>query len=133
MNPLYAQLIRRANQRCEYCRAPQWVFNFSFEVEHIVPLRDGGSNGPENLAIACRSCNVHKSSRRTGLDAVSGETVRLFDPRNDDWNGHFRIDLDRAEIVGQTPIGRVTVELLSMNAPRHVEARAQWIEYRCFP
>lgn len=98
-----------------------------------MPVRVGGTNGLENLAIACRSCNVHKSSRRTGLDATSGETVRLYDPRNDDWNDHFRVDLDRAEIVGLTPIGRVTVEMLAMNSPRHVEARAQWIDYRWFP
>lgn len=133
MNPLYALIARRASHRCEYCRAPEQVFNFSFEVEHVTPVRDGGTDASDNLALACRSCNAHKAGRRVGFDTPSGESVRLFDPRRDAWDEHFRVDLDRAEVVGLTPTGRVTVELLGMNSPQHVLARAQWIEYRCFP
>ena len=38
MNPLYAPVAARAAHRCEYCRAPEVIFNFRFEVEHIIPL-----------------------------------------------------------------------------------------------
>jgi len=34
-----------------------------YEVDHIIPLSRGGSNGPENIAIACPSCNVRKSNK----------------------------------------------------------------------
>lgn len=68
-----------------------------------------------------------------GYDGPTGASVRLFDPRGDRWEDHFRADLDRAEIVGVTAIGRVTVELLAMNSPPQVSARSVWIEYRCFP
>jgi hypothetical protein len=34
MNPLYARVAARAGDRCEYCHAPEAVFNFPFEVEH---------------------------------------------------------------------------------------------------
>ena len=37
MNPRYAPVAERAGHRCEYCRAPEAIFNFPFEVEHIVP------------------------------------------------------------------------------------------------
>ena len=29
--------------------------------EHVVPLRDGGADHPDNLAIACRACNQERS------------------------------------------------------------------------
>lgn len=38
MNPYYGAIAERANHRCEYCHAPELVFNFPFEVEHIIPI-----------------------------------------------------------------------------------------------
>ena len=34
MNPHYPLVAQRAAHHCEYCRAPEAVFNFAFEVEH---------------------------------------------------------------------------------------------------
>jgi len=39
----------RANHRCEYCGAPESIFNFPFEVEHFLPPSLGGSNDANNL------------------------------------------------------------------------------------
>ena len=36
MNPRYSAVAERAGHRCEYCGAPEVVFNFPFEVEHII-------------------------------------------------------------------------------------------------
>ena len=44
LNPRYAPIAQRANHRCEYCKAPEVVFNFPFEVEHIIPLSQKDSN-----------------------------------------------------------------------------------------
>lgn len=55
MNPLYLQVAERANHRCEYCHAPEVVFNFPFEVEHIIPIAKRGKTDLDNLALACRS------------------------------------------------------------------------------
>jgi hypothetical protein len=38
----------------------------------------------------------------------------LFHPRTDVWTEHFEFDGPR--IIGRTPIGRVTVHVLAMNA-----------------
>lgn len=38
MNPFYTLVADHAAHRCEYCHAPELVFNFPFEVEHIVPI-----------------------------------------------------------------------------------------------
>jgi hypothetical protein len=36
MNPRHARVAARAAHRCEYCHAPEALFNFPFEVEHII-------------------------------------------------------------------------------------------------
>jgi len=61
MNPQYALIAERAQHRCEYCHAPEVVFNFPFEVEHVIPMMQGGIDVAGNLALACRSCNVFKA------------------------------------------------------------------------
>ena len=61
MNPRHRFVAQRALHHCEYCKAPEAIFNFPFEVEHITPPGNGGTNSDENLALACRSCNLYKS------------------------------------------------------------------------
>ena len=68
MNPLYPAVALRAGHRCEYCRAPEAVFNFPFEVEHITPIALGRDDSDGNLALSCRACNVHKAAAVDGLD-----------------------------------------------------------------
>lgn len=34
-----------------------------YHVDHVIPLVQGGSNGPENLVISCPLCNVSKGGR----------------------------------------------------------------------
>lgn len=33
-----------------------------YHVDHVVPLSLGGSNGPENIVLACPSCNMKKNA-----------------------------------------------------------------------
>ena len=123
MNPRYARVADRAEHSCEYCRAPEAVFNAPFEVEHIIPRLHGGTDTEENLALACRSCNGHKAAAVTHMDPQIGQTVELFHPRQDRWREHFRVDADTAEVVGITSAGRATVARLSMNSASQVGAR----------
>lgn len=34
-----------------------------YHVDHVIPLILGGSNGPENLVIACAHCNLSKNAK----------------------------------------------------------------------
>ena len=133
MNPHYLAVARRAGHRCEYCRAPEALFNLPFEVDHVVPTARDGSNEESNMALTCRSCNLHKTDRVQAVDKVTGESVPLFDPRTHRWSEHFVVDQDRAEIVGLTPTGRATVEQLRLNDPSQIVARQLWIALRLFP
>ncbi|GAA6621784.1 HNH endonuclease [Scytonema sp. NUACC26] len=133
MNPKYTLVSKRAGHRCEYCHAPELVFNLPFEVEHIIPLSKQGTDSEENLALACRSCNLHKSNRTSGVDPDSNTEVRFFHPRQDRWDDHFQADEISGMIVGITAIGRASVNSLEMNSQPQVTARQLWIRLGLFP
>lgn len=133
MNPHYGLIARRAGHRCEYCRAPEAVFNFPFEVEHIIPASRAGGDDEANLCLACRACNLRKSDRLVALDELSGVEVPLFHPRQQRWDEHFRVDVESGELQGTTPIGRATIASLDLNHPLQLLARQLWIRLRLFP
>jgi HNH endonuclease len=132
VNPLYPVVAERAEYRCEYCHAPEVVFNFPFEVEHILPQAHGGTDALDNLALACHACNLFKSDFETGQDEESRAEVALFHPRRDVWEQHFGVN-EGAAIFGITPVGRATVVRLQVNRSRHITARRRWIELGLFP
>jgi hypothetical protein len=114
----------RASFLCEYCHTPeQWQY-VRFTVDHIVPIKYGGSNEEENLALACFHCNRRKGVQVTGRDPDSGAEVPLFHPRRHTWNDHFIWSNSRLTVKGRTPIGRATVETLGLNRDRAVRIRA---------
>ncbi len=123
---LRAKLADRAGGRCEYCKMPNRARPISFQIEHILPRSHGGNSGLENLAYACAACNWNKGTNLAGLDPKTMELTRLFDPRHQNWDDHFRLNMGR--IDGLTPIGRATVEVLKMNTDMRVEQRLLVIE-----
>jgi hypothetical protein len=133
MNPHYAAVARRAGHRCEYCRAPEAVFNFPFEVEHVVPRSRGGGDEDANLCLSCRACNLRKRDLLVYRDEATGQDVPLFHPREQGWAEHFMIDHDSGEICGTTPVGHATVACLDFNHPLQLMARQYWIRLRLFP
>ena len=68
----------------------------------------------DNLAWACIFCNLYKGPNLASLDPETGALTRLFHPRRDRWDDHFR--QDGASIVGLTAVGRTTCWLLEMNS-----------------
>jgi hypothetical protein len=132
MNPHYTAIAQRANHRCEYCKAPEVVFNFPFEVEHIIPLSRQGTNDETNLALSCRSCNLRKGIRISGIEARSKLEVRFFHPRKEQWTEHFQVDAQSGKIIEITPVGAVTVAYLEMNSSAQVTARLLWIRLGLF-
>ncbi|MGB3205272.1 MAG: HNH endonuclease signature motif containing protein [Crinalium sp.] len=133
MNRFYTIVADRAAHRCEYCHAPELVFNFQFEVEHIIPLYRNGADAEFNLALACRSCNLRKGTRISGIDPESNTEIFLFNPRKQQWNDHFQVSEESGAIIGRTAIGRVTFTCLEMNSQAQLIARQLWIRLGLFP
>lgn len=124
MDDALRELVRqRAGDRCEYCLLGQRDAELRHHIEHIVARKHDGLHEADNLALACHRCNLHKGSNLSGVDRMSGEVVRLFHPRTDRWDEHFKFT--GAHIEGLTAIGRATVQVLGMNTARRLELRAE--------
>jgi len=118
---LEQMVIRRAANRCEYCRLPQAPSELEFHCDHIIAEKHGGATEEDNLAWACFSCNLRKGSNLSGLDPAAGKLTRLFHPRTDRWEEHFA--WEGAQLRGKTAIGRTTIVVLDINHPDTVALR----------
>ncbi len=120
-------VMRRADDRCEYCQTGEYNTGQPMHIEHITPVADGGSNNADNLCLACSSCNLSKGAATVGHDLVTDQMVPLFNPRQQSWSEHFQWSDGGLRIRGKTPIGRATIARLKMNQPRVIRARQNWI------
>ncbi|MBX2892848.1 MAG: HNH endonuclease [Saprospiraceae bacterium] len=78
---LHRFVFQRAQGCCEYCKSQADFATQSFATEHIVPTAKGGSNEPDNLALACQGCNSRKSAKTEATDPLTQQKVLLFHPR----------------------------------------------------
>ncbi len=117
------QVIRRAEDRCEYCGLSQAGQEALFHVDHVVPVTAGGTAALENLALACVSCSLRKGARQQAPDPKTGEALSLFHPRREVWGRHFR--WNGVLLLGLTPTGRAAVAALSMNRPLALAIRQE--------
>ena len=114
---------QQAHNCCEYCGVHQRYYpDFTFHIEHIVARQHGGAEDVANLALACHLCNNKKGPNLSGIDPDTGALTRLFNPRIDVRNEHFRLE-DSGLIVGLSPIGRTTAYVLGMNSSVRIQVR----------
>jgi hypothetical protein len=120
---------QRAHHCCEYCKFPMAFSHDTFNIEHIIPLILGGTNDLINLALSCYSCNSFKWSFIVGFDTITGTTVSLFNPREEEWKAHFMWNEDFSLIIGLTATGRATVDLLQLNRQGLINVRKALIAF----
>jgi HNH endonuclease len=130
---LDAEVRKASKNRCGYCLTPQNLSSYKLEIEHIYPTSKGGASTKENLCLACRHCNLHKSAKIVGFDLVSAKRLRLFNPNLQNWTEHFVWDKNKTSIIGKTPCGRATVYALKMNDDLQTIARKVWKLTGFFP
>jgi uncharacterized protein (TIGR02646 family) len=124
---LRQKIIRAAHNRCEYCRTPQDLTFATFHIDHIIPKSSRGRTVFENLCLSCPFCNQFKKGRMRARDPEANRLARLFNPRRDRWEEHFRWSEDGTRIIGLTAQGRATVEALRMNNDIALNARQFWV------
>lgn len=126
---LRRRVRQRAGNRCEYCRLRQEDEDETpFHVEHVIAQQHGGTDDFENLALACCWCNAIKGPNLASIDPDLGGLTRLFHPRKDRWEDHFR--RDGAYILGVTEVGRTTAWLLQFNSADNLDQRMMLMELR---
>ena len=122
MNAAVRSFVRnRAGNRCEYCHMPQEFHDQTFHLDHIIARKHREDDSDSNLALACFQCSLYKGSDISGIDPATRKQSRLFHPRKDRWADHF--GWSDAELIGKTPVGRVTIGVLRMNRPERVNLR----------
>ena len=125
------QVQERAQGRCEYCRIHEVDMFYPHEADHVIAEKHGGPTSLENLAWACLYCNRFKGSDLASLDPLSNKIVHLFNPREQRWNRHFR--LNGGLIEGMTTSGRATAALLHFNDAERVAQRLGLIDIGHYP
>jgi hypothetical protein len=125
---LREQVAARSRNACAYCQTQERLIGSSLTIDHIVPRVLGGTTESDNLCLACWECNMTKGVRTKGTDPLSNETVPLFHPNREKWGEHFHWSEDGLHIIGATPTGRATVQLLRLNRKKLVAARRFWLE-----
>lgn len=111
----------RAGGLCEYCLVAEEDSFAKHQIDHIIAEKHGGETIEENLALACVLCNKHKGSDLTSIDGETGAIVRLYNPREDFWEEHFRIE--DGFFIGLTPTARATIRLLQLNNSARINER----------
>ena len=120
---LQKAVVARAKGYCEYCQLPASFSPASFNFEHIMPLIKQGVTTAENLAFSCGGCNAYKRDKTEALDPLTRQLSALFNPRTAIWSDHFEWNDDDLQIIGSTPVGRATVQLLKVNREGNINLR----------
>lgn len=114
-------VIQRAGNRCEYCGLSAEGQAATFHMDHVVPKVAGGPTVMENLALACIHCSLRKGAKQTAVDPQTGKNSKLFNPRIDTWNRHFK--WSGVKLWGRSRTGRATVVALDLNSAAHLIVR----------
>lgn len=129
---LRRDVIERAGGCCEYCLMDTRDRAIDFAIDHIIAEKHGGPTQFDNLGLSCYWCNSFKGSDISSVDwDGDGAIVPLFNPRQQMWDDHFR--LDRSTIIPLTAYGRVTVFLLQLNADERIKERHLLMELGVYP
>jgi 5-methylcytosine-specific restriction endonuclease McrA len=131
---LRERVRRDAKNRCGYCLCPQRLIMARLTVDHIHPVAKDGTDDEANLWLACPICNGHKADKVDEIDPETGNRVKLFNPRTQNWFEHFTWSEDGIKVVGLTPTGRVTVIALHLDSDVDALAtREAWVSVRWHP
>jgi hypothetical protein len=123
---LEALVRRRARNCCEYCLFPAGLTRVPFQIDHIIAEKHQGKTTSENLALSCFFCNTFKGPNVAGVDPQTQKITRLFNPRCDRWQEHFK--WDGPVLKGRTAVGRTTIEVLRINREDAVAVRKALID-----
>ncbi len=76
-------------------------------------------------------CNRHKGSDLGSLLRRTGELIRFFNPRTDEWEAHF--ELSGTRIEPRTDIGKVTSLIFGFNDEERILERGELISQGRYP
>ena len=116
LSPAVRNLVwDRAKGSCEYCLIPsKYALDPRYHIDHIIPLKQGGSHDDSNLALAYASCNLHKRPSMVAWVEEDDTVSRLYDPRRHLFIEHFKLS-ESGILKPLTRIAEGTIRLLHLN------------------
>ena len=106
----YQEVYERFGFKCAYCGIDgsndfETWFTANFSVDHINPRKHGGTGEPDNLALACHSCNLYKGSTECHSVEEAKEIIRQKKRQARNWYEKYILSKDTAAHVlpGTTP------------------------------
>jgi hypothetical protein len=124
-------VAERAGHRCEYCLLHEDDSYSPHQIDHIVSRKHGGLSTADNLAYSCLRCNAWKGSDVGSIDSETGRFIPLFNPRQQSWAQHFK--LQGFVIEPLTAEGRATTRLMKLNTDKRVVERRLLISLGRYP
>jgi len=61
-------LLNREQGLCHYCNKPVASTSYAnqeYDIDHVIPIAQGGTNDPTNLVLSCPKCNNAKKAKIT--------------------------------------------------------------------
>ena len=116
-------IFERAGGCCEYCLSLASFSSQPFSIEHIHPQHLGGGSDLDNLALSCQGCNGHKGKRTERRDPATTKILPLYNTRQHRGADNISWEDDLKIVIGITPTGRATIEVLHLNREGVVNLR----------
>lgn len=94
------EIFHRDGFTCQYCGAtpPKVVLH----VDHVFPVKSGGTNDQNNLITSCEACNLGKSSKHLSDVPLSiKDRAKRILEIEDQLKGYNEILLARADRIEQ--------------------------------
>jgi predicted restriction endonuclease len=93
------EVYERYGFKCAYCGIDgssdfETWFTANFAVDHIKPRKFGGTNEPNNLALACHSCNLYKGWADCNSVDEAKEIIRQKRIQAQNWYEKYVIKQD---------------------------------------
>jgi hypothetical protein len=85
----------------------------------------------ENFCFSCFDCNNAKGSDIASSDPVTGNSTYFFNPRLQQWDGHFK--LNGTYIEPLSPEARVTVIFFDLNSEERIWEREMLLKLGRYP
>ncbi len=129
------EILERDDFTCQYCG--QHAPNVMLEVDHVIPVCEGGSDDRENLATACTACNRGKEGLRArrqaagsrrpigpGCETIGSQILSELDISGPTFNAQLAVSLGIDKDSIDTIMKRLVKRGLVVTMPDGRRARA---------